>query len=616
MGSGYLMQSRLFGNNDEPAVWCEGLKDIDFIPKNVAPFTRTIKMNCPLVPPTPRWPSFISFCLPKPVSTTTKECPKEQYPEYNWNWDWQQWKQDSYRDSTEFNIKAFTKVLQNEKFDYCDNINPTNEIYSAYPWAYTLHDYNARNSGDGSNAAEYAQWLKDYDPNEVPYKCEIFDCDCWNDPKNKNQNGPHYPVNRYYIRSQAPFLQEIGWAFWDTEDDYDSNRPDHTVQYVIHSKTPTHMPVALQFQKKSWQCASQDPDDCAREIAEGGTITNHDFDTENENRNLELWEIPNSDTFPSFNTGGVLMQYCCTTISEGQFVKSVHTLHWPDGHLCIYAHGAIDSTDYQFKQGSVGWDCENGANNLTKKYGNKIYSDKANNAFQDWDDVAEQQRQTESLPAGLYHIQYNGRSDQYISQNLLCMKTNTEIDRDIELPRDVPFYMMMYIDSCQWVRGMFVTAVSLTWDTEDDHIREFTGTAPNPPFDTMFIEREMNSWGRATAYGRTDQLPEGYYSQEKIEIKYCFYQPNAILEPFSDGSGKIRYFDVNSADSLDVSASVTLDIRAMDTKGSYTVPWPLDESLSLCTAPTRAPIVPSPTGPPTTQPPTPNVPATNAPTRT
>merc|ERR1719210_2102103 len=94
--------------------------------------------------------------------------------------------------------------------------------------------------------------------------------------------------------------------------------------------------------------------------------------------------------------------------------------------------------------------------------------------------------------------------------------------------------------------------------------------------------------------------------RKKIEIKYCFYQPNAILEPFSDGSGKIRYFEVNSADSLDVSASVTLDIRAMDTKGSYTVPWPLDESLSLCTAPT---------GPPTPVPPTPNVPITDSPTK-
>merc|ERR1712061_829147 len=26
-----------------------------------------------------------------------------------------------------------------------------------------------------------------------------------------------------------------------------------------------------------------------------------------------------------------------------------------------------------------------------------------------------------------------------------------------------------------------------------------------------------------------DQIPDGHYSQKKIEVKYCFYQPNVIL---------------------------------------------------------------------------------------
>merc|ERR1712130_1096823 len=73
----------------------------------------------------------------------------------------------------------------------------------------------------------------------------------------------------------------------------------------------------------------------------------------------------------------------------------------------IYGHGAIDSVIYEFRQGSIGWDCENGRIQDEKRYGNKIYSDSANDMFANWDDVATQQRLTHSLPTGLYHISFS-----------------------------------------------------------------------------------------------------------------------------------------------------------------------------------------------------------------
>merc|ERR1712130_922653 len=276
------------------------------------------------------------------------------------------------------------------------------------------------------------EFLEKYTCDMLPQKRACYMDDC------KYELGymeyPKYPVNQVYIRVTAPFLQEIGWAFWDTEDDTD-DRVYREMQYAI-DPTPTHMPVAVHF-------------------IEGFN-----------DLKFRLWEPP---ALPSFKTGGTRMQYCCTTISEGQAEKAAHFLHWPDGHLCIYGHGAIDATIYEFKQGSIGWDCENGAIDQFKYYGNKIYSDSANDVFASWDEVATQQRLTHSLPTGLYHIQYDGKSEQFFAQNILCMALENDPSHFIELPRDIPFYMMRKSGTCQGVTGMFFTEVSLTYHTEHNH---------------------------------------------------------------------------------------------------------------------------------------------------
>merc|ERR1712130_761721 len=249
-----------------------------------------------------------------------------------------------------------------------------------YPWAYHIDDRTPR-KGDPENARPFAEFLKTYEGTQLPIKTDCYSGVC------KYACGyleyPQYPVNRYYIRSQAPFLQEIGWAFWDTEDDTD-HRPFSDIQ-VATNPTPTHQPVAVSYQIRrdpgSWTKTMPNGETWtynSRQMKEGGKKTPHNFAEVASEMNYDLWEPTD---LPSFWTGGTKMEYCCTTISEAQKEKHVHTLHWPDGHFCIYAHGAVDSTDYQFQQGSIGWDCENGANTLPKRYGNKIYIDTANNAF-------------------------------------------------------------------------------------------------------------------------------------------------------------------------------------------------------------------------------------------
>jgi hypothetical protein len=270
------------------------------------------------------------------------------------------------------------------------------------------------------------------------------------------------------------------------------------------------------------------------------------------------------------------MQYCCTTVSENQAEKAAHFLHWPDGHLCIYGHGAIDATIYEFKQGSIGWDCENGAIDQFKYFGNKIYSDSANDVFASWDEVATQQRLTHSLPTGLYHIQYDGKSEQFFAQTLLCMALEPDPHHFIELPRDMPFYLLRKSGTCQGVTGMFFTEVSLTYHTELNHKTKWVETHS---YDRAFVPIEMNSWGRDLAYGRRDQIPDGHYGQDYIQIWYCFYQP--LIKWFENDVGPQPYFSINvesvgpmwnqkpTLDALSYS-----EIIAMDPKGRYSVEWP------------------------------------------
>jgi len=182
---------------------------------------------------------------------------------------------------------------------------------------------------------------------------------------------------------------------------------------------------------------------------------------------------------------------------------------------------------------------------------NDIYLDPSNEIFTIIDELSDQQRLTEALPSGLYNIQYNGKSEQYITQILLCMKENTDQLRDIELPRDEPFYLMQYVGVCQRVKGMFDTPVELKWATEVDHKTKWTDSGL---FDRMFIELEMNAWGRALAYGRVDTLPNGHYGQDYISIWYCFYQKTV----------KFAYSRTDVIPSGDENYPV-----AMDNKGVY-----------------------------------------------
>merc|ERR1719445_2554575 len=286
-----------------------------------------------------------------------------------------------------------------------------------------------------------------------------------------------------------------------------------------HFKAENNWDVLCNPADTSVQCKPASFTDLDRRM--GGKKAVHSVEGFNDLK-FRLWEPP---VLPSFKTGGTRMQYCCTTINEGQAEKAAHFLHWPDGHLCIYGHGAIDATIYEFKQGSLGWDCENGAIDQFKYYGNKIYSDSANAVFASWDEVATQQRLTHSLPTGLYHIQYDGKSEQFFAQNVLCMDAITDPEHRVELPRDRPFYLMQKKGTCQRVVGMFHTRVSLKWHTETRHMTQWVET---PTYENAFVPLEMNSWGRAQAFGRRDTIPDGHYGQDYIQIWYCFYQPNVI----------------------------------------------------------------------------------------
>merc|ERR1711994_966061 len=204
-------------------------------------------------------------------------------------------------------------------------------------------------------------------------------------------------------------------------------------------------------------------------------------------------------------------------------------------------------------------DCENGEPDIFKDFGNQIYVDPTNEAIEYMysmlaaegevlldEEVSNQQRLTASLPTGLYHIQYDGKSEQYISQNVLCMKENVQRDHNIELPRDTPFYLMRFKHHCQAVYGMFFTEVSLKWLTETNHKTKWEGADSGvETYDKMFIPLEMNSWGRDIAYGRRDQIPDGHYGQDYIQIWYCFYQP--LIKWFENDFGPQPYFNINVA---------------------------------------------------------------------
>jgi len=115
------------------------------------------------------------------------------------------------------------------------------------------------------------------------------------------------------------------------------------------------------------------------------------------------------------------------------------------------------------------------------------------------------------------------------------------------------------------------TEVDLKWATEKDHVTEWV---PSNNFDKMFVELEMNSWGHAMAYGRRDFIPDGYYGQDKIMIKYCYYQPN--IKPVTDP------VNLKEWDSV-----------AMNTAGEYVYWFALNPD-SLCAAtdaPTASPVV-------------------------
>jgi len=586
---GYLLKSKTFPF--KAVKWCKGTP-INNIPSNYPPYSLTRKSNCPLVPPLPRWANAHSWCLPKPVSTTVLECPKEHYPEYEWNWDWQYYIAEHH-----WHKGQFSAVTSNRIFADWFNINPINEVWSPYPWKYALDDYTPRTTEFKVGTPHFESvvhlkgFLSNYNASKMPEKLNCvpgYECTYFADYVEYDL----HPSNRVYIRVQCPFLQEIGWMFWDTEDDGDRDRAPESIQYAV-DPTETHMVVA-----ESWPLLDDwnktcpgVPDDKCRTIftykmwKQGGRPTKHTVRGEHDVK-YRLWDPPFRQ---EFYTGGTRMEFCCTTISENQEEKSWHNLHWPNGHLCIYAHGAIDSTIYEFRQGSIGWDCENGDIQDPKKYGNMIYSDSANDMFADWDDVATQQRLTHSLPTGLYHIQYDSLSEQFFSQNVLCMTVITDADHSVELPRDVPFYLMRKSGTCQRVRGMFFTEVSLTWHTETNHISEWVET---PTYENAFIPLEMNSWGRAQAYGRRDQIPDGHYGQDKIMIWYCFYQPNVIyVNSTTHDVGLQRTFVINEASvgadwqgkdpKLDLVTDRWYDLKIMDKEGNYKIKWP-NKPTTLC----------------------------------
>merc|ERR1712130_931683 len=554
--SGYLLRSLV---PPYPLTkWCKGAKgggvNAD-VPSNYAPYSPDRKMFCPVVPPAPRWPVFFSYCFAKPVGSLS--CPVEHFPEYNWNWDWEQAMQDSFAEHQKDHNRLHD-VLEEERLreDPWTNVNPTNLIYSVFPWSYGNTNYYPWQNNNGRESPWFA-WFNDTEHKLAAEKKRRFkfldhtiedhyfegttvtkemitayidkklaDAREFMMKETENTYGDFlqtynggnvggiqlWPVNKVYVLHQTPFIDYNGWIFWDTEDDLDR---EDKMGPPLTIRTPTHMDPAYLF--------PYDPD----------FVFQNPYGKQQKHLSKETWKDlmqlwgpvwgPNGETPDDFKVGGIRMDYCCTTIAEDQMDKAVHRLHWPDGHLCVYAHGAIDTTAYKFLHGSVGWDCENGSPEYPHKWGNKIYLDPANEVMTLIDELSDQQRLTHSLPTGLYHIQYDGLSEQYFSQNILCMKENPDKTRDIELPRDRPFYLMQFTGRCQQVRGMYFTPVDLTWATEKNHVTEWQ---PSNNFDVMFIELEMNSWGHATAYGRRDHIPDGYYGQDKIMMTYCYYQPN------------------------------------------------------------------------------------------
>jgi hypothetical protein len=167
------------------------------------------------------------------------------------------------------------------------------------------------------------------------------------------------------------------------------------------------------------------------------------------------------------------------------------------------------------------------------------------------------------------------------------MKKITDPQHSIELPRVAPFYMMQFQGTCQIVRGMFFTRVSMTWFTEMHHRTEWVET---PNFENAFIPLEMNAWGRAQAFGRRDTIPDGHYGQDYVEIKYCFYQPNTMFERLPQGvAGTEDWFSlIESSVGPDWDQPPRIELRGhgmeiqmMDDIGTYSVRWPIVEN-QLC----------------------------------
>merc|ERR1712130_772918 len=440
---------------------------------------------------------------------------REQYPEFDWQWEWEQAVIDSQNrrlkdptileDTLTTNMRTANPEL---------NINPTELIYSVYPWSYDADDFAPRekpwvawliNEKKGINAARDAH-------------AKLVSGSAKSSVTNEELSAFY---DEKIARSQANFYEFNGWVFWDTEDDWEAS--ENNMGPKRKDRTKTHMDVARVFEfDEDWASGSAD------NRAGGKTCYLKGGD-------LYEYMAMNAAVDPAdYQTGGIRMDYCCTT-PPTDAKRRKELLDWPDSHLCIYAHGKIDPTAYKFKTGSIGWDTENGEDEYPKIYGNKVYLDpKQELGF------------LRAVPIGRYHISYDGHSDAFINQNVLCTKENLHLEHEIEVPRDVPFYLMQFIGSCQFVSGMHITKVELRWATEVNHK---TAWLPSLEFDSAFIELEMNSWGHAIAWGRRDQLPDGHFDQDFISIKYCFYQPTVIERP---AGGKSSIFADNmNAVSMD-----------------------------------------------------------------
>eukprot|EP00463_Aulacantha_scolymantha_P006639 TRINITY_DN853_c0_g1_i1.p1 TRINITY_DN853_c0_g1~~TRINITY_DN853_c0_g1_i1.p1 ORF type:complete len:443 (-),score=50.34 TRINITY_DN853_c0_g1_i1:668-1996(-) len=300
--SGYLLKSQHVPHLTTK--WCQG-RMRNNKPTNYQPYSIARKANCPLAPPAPRWPNAHSYCLPKPVTTDKRylECPKEQFPEYEWNWDWQDYIADHHHHHNQFSA-----VTSNTIFAGYHNINPTNDIASVVPWKYLLNDYTPRITPyakpDPSNPNEkdvlyesvenYKFYLSNYNGSMIPQKKCSYPGVCKYELG--YQEYTHYPLNRLFIRTQAPFNQEIGWMFWDTEDSTDDWDSEKELQVAI-DPTPTHMAVADHFkiETSGWDvvCDSGDPSCIPKNFTEmdilrGGKPENHDI---RENKNIDYGNL-------------------------------------------------------------------------------------------------------------------------------------------------------------------------------------------------------------------------------------------------------------------------------------------------------------------------------------